>query len=111
MDSGLSILGSTALIEASFIAMKHIYGLLQGKSYLLDTSFIPEIVYHEFAHIALSDKLTLSHSSPVNEGMADFFAASIANSSTLADKVKDYAESRLINQALSLMHMQILTLS
>lgn len=92
VDSGLSILGSTAIIEASFIAMKHIYGLLQGKSYLLDTSFIPEIVYHEFAHIALSDKLTLSHSSPVNEGMADFFAASIGNSSTLADKVKDYAK-------------------
>lgn len=91
-QSGLNILGSTAIIEVSFLAMKQLYGLLQGKKYLLDTSFIPEIVYHEFAHIALSDRLSLSHSSPVNEGMADFFAASIANSPRLADNVKDYAK-------------------
>ncbi|EPZ49331.1 hypothetical protein M902_0844 [Bacteriovorax sp. BAL6_X] len=91
-ESGLSILGSTAIIEASFFAMKKLYGLLQGKKFFLDTSFIPEVVYHEFAHVALSDHLGLSHSSPVNEGMADFFAASIADSATIADNVKDYAK-------------------
>ncbi|MFG1492795.1 hypothetical protein ABMA75_04445 [Halobacteriovorax sp. ZH4_bin.1] len=91
-ESGLNILGSTAIIEASFFAMKKLYGLLQGKKFFLDTSFIPEVVYHEFAHVALSDHLGLSHSSPVNEGMADFFAASIADSATIADNVKDYAK-------------------
>ncbi|WP_412463257.1 hypothetical protein [Halobacteriovorax sp. RT-2-6] len=91
-QSGLNILGSTAIIEASFYAMKKLYGLLQGKKFFLDTSFIPEVVYHEFAHVALSDHLGLSHSSPVNEGMADFFAASIADSATIADNVKDYAK-------------------
>lgn len=92
VESGINILGSTAIVEVSFMAMKHIYGLFQGKKFFLDTSFIPEIVYHEFAHIALSDRLTLSHSSPVNEGMADFFAAAISGSSKLADNVKDYAK-------------------
>lgn len=90
--SGLNILGSTAIIEASFFALKKMYGLFQGKSFYLDTSFIPEVVYHEFAHIALSDKLTLSHSSPVNEGMADYFAAAIADSPVLADNIKGYAK-------------------
>ena len=64
-SSGLSLLGSTALIEVSFLTMKKLYGAFQGKKFFLDTSFIPEVVYHEFAHVALSDHLTLSHSSPV----------------------------------------------
>ncbi len=90
--SGLNLLGSTAILEASFIAMKYLYGFIQPKNFMLDTSFVPEIVYHEFAHVALSDHLTLSHSSPVNEGMADFFAAAIAKSSKIAHNIKGYAK-------------------
>lgn len=92
ISSGLNILGSTAIVEASFYAMKTIYGAFQGKSFFLDTSMIPEVVYHEFAHVALSETLTLSHSSPVNEGMADYFAAAIADSPEIAHNVKDYAK-------------------
>lgn len=91
-NSGLNILGSTAIVELSFYAMKAIYGAFQGKSFFLDTSMIPEVVYHEFAHVALSETLTLSHSSPVNEGMADYFAAAIADSPEIAHNVKDYAK-------------------
>jgi hypothetical protein len=60
------------------------------KIYRLDTALVPEIIYHEYSHIALSDRLELTHSTPVIEGMADFFAGKIANSKKLATHIKDY---------------------
>lgn len=60
------------------------------KIYRLDSALVPEIIYHEFSHIALSDHLELSHSTPVNEGLADFFAGKIANSKKLATHINKY---------------------
>lgn len=63
------------LIESS----KRMDHLFLNAYYYLDTALVPEVIFHEYAHVVLADKLTLSHSTPVIEGMADFFAANIAS--------------------------------
>ena len=82
--------GSTLIIEAGYLLMDPITKALSRKWYWLDTALIPEIIYHEYAHAALSDHLVLSHSSAIIEGMADFFAGQIADSPKLAMKIKKY---------------------
>ncbi len=82
--------GSTLIIEAGYLLMDPLTNVLARKWYWLDTALIPEIIYHEYAHAALSDHLVLSHSTAIIEGMADFFAGQIANSPKLADKIKKY---------------------
>lgn len=82
--------GSTLIIEAGYLLMDPITKALSRKWYWLDTALIPEIIYHEYAHAALSDHLVLSHSTAIIEGMADFFAGQIADSPKLATKIKKY---------------------
>ena len=43
-----------------------------------------------FLSVALSNFLELTHSTPVNEGLADYFAGKIAKSKNLATKIKEY---------------------
>lgn len=74
-NSFLNFVSLYALIEFSLLASKKSDFLFIDKTFYLDAAFIPEIIYHEYAHIVLSDYLELSHSTPVNEGMADYFAA------------------------------------
>jgi predicted sulfurtransferase len=64
--------------------------LASRKWYWLDTALVPEIIYHEYAHAALSDHLELSHNSAVVEGMADFFAGQISGSPKLAKHIKKH---------------------
>ena len=78
--------GSSILLELMIVNANWIEWLFLRKTYWLDTALVPEIIYHEFAHQALSDSLELHHSTAVNEGMADYFAAKIANSPLLAKK-------------------------
>ncbi len=86
---------SVVLIEASFLTMKGIYGgFASKKHYFLDSALVPEIIYHEFAHIALSDKIDIKRSTPVNEGMADYFAARIANNPKLAKKIRKFSSAQ-----------------
>lgn len=40
----------------------------------IDTIMFPEIIYHEFSHIAFSDRLPLDNFNPVIEGFANYFA-------------------------------------
>lgn len=82
--------GSSLLIEFVYQTSDIAADFFSQKIYRLDTALVPEIIYHEFSHIALSNTLELTHSTPVNEGMADFFAGKIANSKKLATKIKDY---------------------
>lgn len=46
--------------------------------FFLDTGMVPEIIYHEYAHFALSDYVDLT-STPVVEGLANYFAGKISN--------------------------------
>lgn len=63
------------------------------KTFYLDTAMIPEVIRHEFAHIMLSSRLQLSHSTPVIEGLADYFAADQGNHPNLADRIRQYSRS------------------
>ena len=82
--------GTSLILELALSQSGLIESLFTRKWYLLDSALIPEIIYHEYAHIALSDHLELNHSTAVIEGMADFFAGQIAESKQLATKVKKY---------------------
>jgi hypothetical protein len=67
--------GTFALMKIFIAGSKHADPLFVDKYFYLDTAMVPEIAYHEYSHIVLSDHLEMSHSTPVNEGIADYFAA------------------------------------
>lgn len=82
--------GASVVMEAGYQFIDPITKAFSRKWYWLDTAVVPEIIYHEYAHVALSDKLVLSHSTAIIEGMADFFASQIAGSPKLASNIKKY---------------------
>ena len=86
----MRVAGSSLLMEFVYQTSDIASNYFSRKIYRLDSALVPEIIYHEFAHVALSNHLELTHSTPVNEGLADFFAGKIANSKKLAIKIKEY---------------------
>lgn len=90
MDSLVRTVGASLMIEVGMMAVDPLTKLFSRKWYWLDTALVPEIIYHEYAHAALSDHLVLSHSTAIIEGMADFFAGQIADSPKLANNIKKY---------------------
>lgn len=84
------LLGTSVLTELVYQFSGASAQLFAQNIYKLDSAMVPEIIYHEFSHIALSNHLQLTHSSPVNEGLADFFAGKISNSQKLATQIKEY---------------------
>lgn len=86
----MRLVGSSLLIEFVYQTSDLAAEFFSRKIYRLDSALVPEIIYHEFSHVALSNHLELSHSTPVNEGLADYFAGKIANSKKLALKIKQY---------------------
>lgn len=90
VSSVMRLVGSSIMVEAVYQSTDFAAEFFSRKIYRLDSALVPEIIYHEFAHVALSDHLELSHSTPVNEGLADYFAGKIANSKKLATKINDY---------------------
>ncbi len=88
--SVMRLVGSSLLMEAIYQSSDLAADFFSRKIYFLDSALVPEIIYHEFAHVALSSHMELSHSTPVNEGMADYFAGKIAKSKKLALKIKEY---------------------
>ncbi len=89
-SSLIRMAGTSLLIEMIFQTSDFTADFFSRKIYKLDSAFVPEIIYHEFSHLALSNHLELTHSSPVNEGLADFFAGKIAQSKKLATNIKEY---------------------
>ncbi|HXH31568.1 MAG TPA: hypothetical protein VNJ01_12190 [Bacteriovoracaceae bacterium] len=89
-NSLIRTVGSSVLLEAAYHFYDPLTKVFQQKWYWLDTAMVPEIIYHEFAHAALSDHLDLTHSTAVIEGMADFFAGQIADSPKLATHIRDH---------------------
>lgn len=61
---------------------------LVKQSLYLDTALIPEVIYHEYAHVALARYLRPSHHSSIIEGMANFFAADIGKTNAILKKTK-----------------------
>lgn len=89
-SSMMRVAGSSLMMEFIYQTSDLAASFFARKTYRLDSALVPEIIYHEFSHVALSNNLELTHSTPVNEGMADYFAGKIANSKMLALKIKDY---------------------
>lgn len=89
-DSALRTVGATLFLELAYRSQNTVNYIFTRKWYWLESALVPEIIYHEYAHIALSDHLELTHSTPIIEGMADFFAGKIANSPTLAKRIKKF---------------------
>lgn len=90
LSSTFRLFGSSLIVEAGYQTMDELTELFGRKRFHLESALVPEIIYHEFAHVALSDHLVLSHSSAVIEGMADIFAGLIGNTPQLAMKIKRY---------------------
>jgi hypothetical protein len=90
VDNLIRTVGSSLIMEFGYHFIDPITKATSRKWYWLDTALVPEIIYHEYAHAALSDHLVLSHSTAIIEGMADFFAGQIANSPKLAKHIKKY---------------------
>lgn len=89
-ENVLRTAGTSIMLEAVYQFADPLSRAFSRKWFWLDSALVPEIIYHEYAHVALSDYLVLSHSTAVIEGMADFFAGQIANSANLATRIKDY---------------------
>lgn len=59
------------------------------QDYFLETALVPEIIYHEFVHAVLAKEISPRNSTPVGEGLANFFASQIARTSQIAHKAGD----------------------
>lgn len=90
VESIFRIGGTSIMAEVAVRSSDRVTKMFSKKWYHLDAALVPEIIYHEYAHHALSDTIELFHSLPVNEGIADYFAAQIAGSHKLAHKIKKY---------------------
>lgn len=93
LDAALKRLGTIAVLLAMIETSKHIDKWFMEKYYYVDTAMIPEIIYHEFAHIAMSDTMKTVHSVPVIEGMADYFAARIATQRKMYDRIEGFSNN------------------
>lgn len=97
LDDALKRLGTIAIMYALLETTKHMDKWFMNKYYFIETAMIPEIIYHEYAHIAMSDTMKTVHSVPVIEGMADYFATRIADRKRMYDELKDYSNNRSKN--------------
>jgi hypothetical protein len=64
-----------------------------NKTVELDAAMVPEILYHEFAHLALSKWAPIGMSTPVLEGYANFFALEISGLKEIAVKLGSYGKN------------------
>lgn len=51
---------------------------IKKKKFYLDTAMIPEIIYHEFAHVGFSSYLSIDQHNAVVEGYANYFAGIVS---------------------------------
>ncbi len=63
---------------------------LVKKKIFLDSGLIPEVIYHEYAHFALSDLINIGHSSPVGESVANYFASKISGRNNILKNSKPF---------------------
>lgn len=68
-------LGTMATIKGVSWASQYLDYIFVQDEYYMDTALVADVIYHEFAHVALSKYLAPKHSRPVIEGMADYFVA------------------------------------
>lgn len=94
LDLAIKTLGPIAIVYGLLAATKHMDTWFMDKYYFVDTAMVPEIIYHEYAHIAMSDTMKTVHSVPVIEGMADYFASRIADRRHMYKKLKKISSNK-----------------
>jgi hypothetical protein len=94
LNLALKNLGAIAFLYGAVETTKHMDKWFIEKYYFIDTAMIPDIIYHEYAHIALSDTMKTVHSVPVIEGMADYFATRIADRRKMYSKIKSFSANQ-----------------
>jgi hypothetical protein len=94
LQTAVTNLGMLAILYGSVEVTKYMDKLFVEKYYYIETAMIPEIIYHEYAHIAMSDHLKTVHSVPVIEGMADYFASRVAKREKMYEKMDDFSTNR-----------------
>jgi hypothetical protein len=100
VSSAIQKVGILALIYSASEITKEMDKFFINEFYYIDTAMVPEIIYHEFAHVALSDTMRPVHSVPLIEGMADYFAARVQsndNLDTLYAQLEGYSVNRTKN--------------
>ncbi len=85
--------GTLALTYGVVEASRHMDKLFMDKYYYLDTAMIPEVIYHEFSHAALSNHLEPTHATAVIEGMADYFATLTAGTTQMYRMIKEFSNN------------------
>tara|TARA_B100001971_G_scaffold111365_1_gene102377 strand:+ start:2647 stop:3921 length:1275 start_codon:yes stop_codon:yes gene_type:complete len=90
-------LGTMAVMFGIIEMSKKMDKLFMNKYYYLDTAMVPDVIYHEFSHVALSDHLEPIHSVAVIEGMADYFATRIAGVTKTYDSIKTFTSAAIKN--------------
>lgn len=93
MQTGIKRLITIGVIYGLVEVTKHMDNWFRSKYYYIDTAMIPDIIYHEYAHVALSDTLKPTHSVPVIEGMADYFASLVTNKVHMYEQIKGYSNN------------------
>jgi hypothetical protein len=88
--SVIRVAGSSLVMELAYRNADRLNRTFSQKWYWMDTALVPEIIYHEFAHVALADHLSLTHPNSVVEGMADYFAGAISGNPRLAEHIHDH---------------------
>lgn len=88
LESTIQRLATIAIIFGLTEATRYMDKWFIEKWYYIDSALVPDIIYHEFSHIAMSDTMKTIHSVPVIEGMADYFAACITKRKHVYDKLK-----------------------
>ncbi len=73
--------------------MTEFFALVLPDTYRLETALVPEVIYHEYAHLFLGDYLPPNINNPLIEGMSDYFAAKIADNDELARKLGKYGKA------------------
>jgi hypothetical protein len=86
-----------AVLFTMLEASKHMDKWFVSKWFYIDTAMIPDIIYHEYAHIAMSDTMKTVHSIPVIEGMADYFATRVSNRDKVYNEIKTFSNNRAKN--------------
>lgn len=73
--------GHFQILAAAQFLMPKVFSIFsQNQTYKmrLDTAMIPDIIYHEYAHVATGDFLIPSWRDPITENLAHYFAAVIS---------------------------------
>lgn len=85
--------GTVAVTRLIYEGAKYADPLFMEKYYYLDTVMVPEVIYHEYSHIMLSDYMELTHSTSVTEGMADYFATIISKRRKISSPVRGFSNA------------------